>query len=96
MEAPVSMDAANPDVFEQSSDFFWWFWGLNSGPCPCWAGAIPLEPQPQPLFLEIFYKGSCIYAWVGLDCNPSYTSRVAGMPGMYHHAQLFIDWDEIS
>jgi hypothetical protein len=28
--------------------YFLWYWGLNSGPQSCWAGALPLEPFCQP------------------------------------------------
>jgi hypothetical protein len=27
---------------------FFWYWGLNSGPHICWAGAVPLEPVSSP------------------------------------------------
>jgi hypothetical protein len=25
--------------------FLWCYWGLNSVPCTCWAGTLPLEPH---------------------------------------------------
>jgi hypothetical protein len=28
--------------------FFWQYWGLNSWPCTCQAGTLPLEPLTQP------------------------------------------------
>lgn len=28
--------------------FFVWCWGLNQGPCPCQASALPLCIQPLP------------------------------------------------
>jgi hypothetical protein len=27
---------------------FLWYYGLNSGPCACWAGALPHESHTQP------------------------------------------------
>jgi hypothetical protein len=45
---------------------FWWYLGLNSGPCTCWGWAcvLPLEAWPQ-LFVALFlffWTGSWIFA----------------------------------
>jgi hypothetical protein len=57
----------------------------------CEAGTLPLG-QAQPfLLLVIFLRRSHIYAQAGLNHNrPIYTSYVAGMTGMCHHAQLLL------
>jgi hypothetical protein len=39
---------------------------------------------------------SHFYAWVSLDLDPPiHTFCIAGMTGVYHHAQLFIGWDGV-
>jgi hypothetical protein len=45
---------------------------------------------PQALFALVIFS-TRIQAWAGLDPNrPIYTSYIAEMTGMYHHAHLFI------
>jgi hypothetical protein len=38
--------------------FFFWYWGLDSRPCTCYAGALPLKPclQPQRSFYKSWEK----------------------------------------
>jgi hypothetical protein len=54
--------------------------------------------MPQGLFaLVIFQIRSCIYVLGGLDFHPPiYTSHIAGMTSVCHHAQLFMDWGVVS
>jgi hypothetical protein len=79
--------------------YFWHYWGLNSGSCTCWVGAIPLEPHFQPLFaLVIFQIGSCIFAqgqpptMIPLPV----AFHIARTTGLYHHACLFLKWVSLS
>jgi hypothetical protein len=59
-------------------------WDLNTGPCACWTGILPLEPHSSPFAWVIFWIGSQIYA-ISLDQNPLiYTSHIAGMTDMCH------------
>jgi hypothetical protein len=44
---------------------------------------------PAVSALHIFQVGTHVL----LHCSPGYTSRIAGMIGMCHHAQIFIGWD---
>jgi hypothetical protein len=42
--------------------------------------------------LIIFQIGSGVYVWAGLQSSPTiYASLMAGMTGVYHHAQLLLD-----
>jgi hypothetical protein len=64
-----------------------WSWGLLLGGmcCSSWV-------SPPPIFCFIFQIGSCSFC-PGLALDPSpptYAFWVAGVIGMYHHAQLVV------
>jgi hypothetical protein len=40
---------------------FWQYWCFNSGPHACWAGAVPLEPCPQPFFALVVFSGKVLH-----------------------------------
>jgi hypothetical protein len=51
-----------PSFLPSSLHLFLFFLSLNSGPCACWAGALPLEPCPQPFSdLVFFHISSCVF-----------------------------------
>jgi hypothetical protein len=65
------------------------FWCLNSGPCSCQVGALPLEPWPQNVLCLLIFK-ICIphfclvYHWLWF----SYLQLPSvGIMGMHYHMQ---------
>jgi hypothetical protein len=50
--------------------FFWQSWGLNSRPCTCWAGALPLSHALSPCHL---FVNSLLNLGLGLG-----STRVSG------------------
>jgi hypothetical protein len=56
-------------------------------------GALPLQLLPRPFsFSHFLSRILCFYAWVGLDPDsPVYTSCIARMRGVCHHAQLLLN-----
>jgi hypothetical protein len=64
--------------------------GLNSGPCACKSGTLSPSHSPSPLRLNYFsdrVSRFCLVQVLDLD-PPIYTSCIAGMTGVRHHAQL--------
>jgi hypothetical protein len=49
--------------------FCFQYWGLNSGPCTCWAGAQPLEPLHQPFLVTGFFEIGSLNYFPGLALN---------------------------
>jgi hypothetical protein len=72
--------------------FFWWCWGLNSGPHTWYTSALSRNPHFQ-LFqktvLVTFWIGwSWVFAHAGLDDNPPIYPSYLHLAGGCHHVQL--------
>jgi hypothetical protein len=67
--------------------FFWWDWGLNSGPCTCKSGAILLEPYLETILLWCLGEGVfqiiCL-GWFWSSILPISASQVARITGVSH------------
>jgi hypothetical protein len=82
----------NGEIFNDdqnhSKKIFWWYEGLNSGPCTC---ALTLELNLKPFFSfkRLFSIGSHVVAWAGLDCSPpTYASHITRNTGDSYYTQL--------
>jgi hypothetical protein len=69
------------------SDFFFLYWGLNSGPCTC---LYYLSHTSSPFCFRLFFRWDLVlFASVILQpCSPTYVSHIAGIIGLYYHAHL--------
>jgi hypothetical protein len=62
---------------------FWQYWGLNSGPCDCWAGTLPLKTHTSPFCFFLFFQ---VGPWV-FFCP--------GQPGPRIFLHLLCSWDHL-
>jgi hypothetical protein len=79
-------DQKSPGIIQGTKYFlsFGLYWDLNSGPCTCWASALPCEPCPSPFCFSNF-SGKIFYFCPGplLYCGtPTYTSHITGITGV--------------
>jgi hypothetical protein len=73
--------------------FFWWYWGLNSGPCACRCTTTRATPQPFLALVVISEVGSGVFAWPGLDHNlPTYPFHITGIAGMLLSVPCWLRW----
>jgi hypothetical protein len=70
--------------------FFLQYWGLNSRPHTCWAGAVPLEPVLQSFLLLLFFQIGSDVLTFNLD-PPTYAFLIAEVTGMYHYTGLYAE-----
>jgi hypothetical protein len=63
------VDASVSCVIFISSNSFWQYWGLDSGPPTCWAGAYYLSNAFTP-FWSVILEIVSLYAQAGLDNYP--------------------------
>jgi hypothetical protein len=68
---------------------FWQCWGLNSGHCICWVGALRFS-LPQLFTFNLFFRwGLTTLLQLATDLSPPIsTTPVAGITGVHHRTWL--------
>jgi hypothetical protein len=75
--------------------FFWWDQGFNSGLHTCKAGALPLEPHLQSIWLWLFWGwdlSNCLPCWYlnsFLPISASQVARIIGVTTGARHETVF-------
>jgi hypothetical protein len=67
-----------------------WNWGMNSWLHVCKAGALPLEPQLQPIFGDESHE---LFAQAGLNQDSLDLSLLSSQD--YRHEPLVHDWNDL-
>jgi hypothetical protein len=87
----ASLIAYNYIYFSNKAGFFFFFPIWTQGLARARKDFYFLSHSSSPFCFTYFSYRALHYALVGLDYNPPiWVSHVAGMTGMYHHAQLLL------